>query len=178
MVRLTEAVTTEVQKRQCPPLETFFFTMRLQLWPVFQKVISEHCDSLKKLTDRPTGYFSKAPTTTDALVMNVCKCYINLFQSLVLLTEQSEETMIFSNLFRLQQELNKLILRHAEQITDPVARATKQSSIYEILLQGLIKGTRLTAHPKAQSELSFWTEREEGARRVIISAGKRRQLAT
>lgn len=70
MVRLTEAVTTEVQKRQCPPLETFFFTMRLQLWPVFQKVISEHCDSLKKLTDRPTGYFSKAPTTTDALVMN------------------------------------------------------------------------------------------------------------
>ena len=115
MVRLTEAVTAEVQKRQCSPLETFYFTMRLQLWPVFQKVISEHCDSLKKLSDRPSGYFSKGPVTTDALVINasindltcfpaasspdhpqICKCYINLFQSLVLLTEQSEETMIFS----------------------------------------------------------------------------------
>lgn len=70
MVRLTEAVTTEVQKRQCSPLETFFFTMRLQLWPVFQKVISEHCDSLKKLSDRPSGYFNKAPPTTDEFVMN------------------------------------------------------------------------------------------------------------
>lgn len=42
------------------------------------------------------------------------------------------------SLFRLQQELNKLILRHTEQITDPVAKGTKQSSIYEVLLQGLI----------------------------------------
>ncbi|KAI9574682.1 vacuolar sorting protein [Boletus coccyginus] len=175
MVRLTEAVIAEVQGRLCSPLETFFFTMRLQLWPVFQKVISEHCDSLKKLSERPGGYFSKAPVTTDVLI---CKCYINLFQSLVLLTEQSEETMIFSNLFRLQQELNKLILRHTEQITDPVAKATKQSSIYEVLLQGLIKGTRLTSHPKAQGELSFWTQKEEGARRIIISAGKRRQTTT
>lgn len=71
MVRLTEAVIAEVQKRECSPLETFFFTMRLQLWPVFQKVISEHCDSLKKLSERPSGYFSKAPVTTDVLVVNV-----------------------------------------------------------------------------------------------------------
>jgi hypothetical protein len=70
MVRLTEAVIAEVQKRQCSPLETFFFTMRLQLWPVFQKVISEHCDSLKKLSERPSGYFSKASVTTDASVTN------------------------------------------------------------------------------------------------------------
>ncbi|KAG8218632.1 vacuolar sorting protein [Butyriboletus roseoflavus] len=138
MVRLTEAVTAEVEKRQCSPLETFFFTMRLQLWPVFQKVVSEHCDSLRKLSERPSGYFSKAAATTDTLVLNICKHYIGLFQSLVLLTEQSEETMIFSNLLRLQLELNKLILRHTEQITDPVARATRQSSIYEVLLQGLI----------------------------------------
>lgn len=78
MVRLAEAVTIEVQKRQCSPLETFFFTMRLQLWPIFQKAISEHCDSLKKLSDRASSYFNKAPSTTDELVMNasitVCSC--------------------------------------------------------------------------------------------------------
>lgn len=71
MVRLTEAVTAEVEKRQCSPLETFFFAVRLQLWPVFQKTISEHCDSLKKMSERPSGYFSKAPATTDTLVLNV-----------------------------------------------------------------------------------------------------------
>ena len=71
MVRLTEAVTAEVQKRQCPPLETFFFSMRLQLWPMFQKIMSEHCDALKKLVERPSGYFSKASVTTDSAVLNV-----------------------------------------------------------------------------------------------------------
>ncbi|KIJ70099.1 hypothetical protein HYDPIDRAFT_164254 [Hydnomerulius pinastri MD-312] len=175
MVRLTEAVTAEVQKRQCPPLETFFFSMRLQLWPMFQKIMSEHCDALKKLAERPGGYFSKAPVTTDSAVLNICKHYIVLFESFVLLTDQAEETMIFSNLYRLQQELNKLILRHTESITDQVAKATKQSSIYEVLLQGLIKGTHLTSHPKAQKELSYWTEKEEEARRNIISAGRKGQ---
>ncbi|KAF8842691.1 Vps52-domain-containing protein [Paxillus ammoniavirescens] len=175
MARLTEAVTSEVQKRQCPPLETFFFTMRLQLWPVFQKVMSEHCEVLKKLAERPNGYFSKAPVTTDTTVLNICKRYIVMFESFVLLTEQAEETMIFSNLFRLQQELSKLILRHTEPITDPVAKATKLSSIYEVLLQGLIKGTHLTSHPKVQAELSYWTKKEEEARRNIISGGQRKQ---
>ena len=46
--------------------------------------------------------------------------------------------MGFSSLFRLQQELDKLILRHTDSIADPIARAAKQSSMYEILLQGLI----------------------------------------
>jgi len=48
--------------------------------------------------------------------------------------------MTFSSLFRLQQELDKLILRHTAFIADPIARAAKQSSVYEILLQGLIVG--------------------------------------
>lgn len=73
MIRLTEAVTAEVQKRDCPPLENFLFTMRLQMWPAFQKVMSEHCDALKKLAEGGTAsYFSKAASTTDASVSNVC----------------------------------------------------------------------------------------------------------
>jgi len=142
---------------------------------VFQKIMSEHCEALKKLSERSNGYFSKAPVTTDTTVLHICMRYIVMFESFVLLTEQPEETMIFSNLFRLRQELSKLILCHTEPITDKVAKATKQSSIYEVLLQGLIKGTHLTSHPKAQAELDYWTEKEEEARRIIISAGKRRQ---
>ncbi|KAI6047442.1 vacuolar sorting protein [Pisolithus marmoratus] len=176
MVRLTEAVLAEVQKRQCSPLETFFFTMRLELWPVFQRVMTEHCDSLKKVAEKPSGYFAKTNPTTDAMVSNTCKSYTVMFQSFVLLTSEVEETMIFSNLFRLQQELGKLILRHTESITDPTARATKRSAIYEILLQGLIKGSHLTQHPKVQMELDYWTEKERSARQIILSAGQRSKV--
>jgi hypothetical protein len=41
------------------------------------------------------------------------------------------------SLFRLRQELTKLILKHTEGISDSVAKATTQSTLYEGLLQGL-----------------------------------------
>ncbi|KAG2077273.1 Vps52-domain-containing protein [Suillus decipiens] len=97
MIRLTEAVIAEVQKRDCPPLENFLFAMRLQLWPAFQKIMSEHCNTLKKLAEGGTAsYFNRAVLTTDASVANICNKYVVIFNSFVILTDQDEETMIFS----------------------------------------------------------------------------------
>lgn len=51
------------------------------------------------------------------------------------------EWLLFTDppsLLRLQQKLDEVIVRHTDPITDPVAKATKKSSIYEILLHGLI----------------------------------------
>ncbi|KAJ6539496.1 Sac2 family-domain-containing protein [Mycena capillaripes] len=170
MIRLTEDVMTEVQKRACPPAESFVFGLRLKMWPVFQKAMTEHVDALKKLAEgASTGYFSRAVATTDAVVSNICKRYVGMFNSFVTLTEQAEETMIFSNLLRLRQELAKLIARHTEQTSDPVAKATAQSTVYEGLLQGLSKGTNLTAHVKAQQEVAYWANLEEEARRKIVA---------
>ncbi|KAG5648929.1 hypothetical protein DXG03_000278 [Asterophora parasitica] len=143
MIRLTEDVVLEVQKRNCPPVEFFVFGLRLQMWPVFQKVMAEHVESLKKLAEgTSTGYFSRAVVTTDAGVAN---------------------------------ELSKLILRHTNSITDAVAKATALSTTYESLLQGLSKGTHLSAHPKSQQEMAYWANLEEDARRKIVSAGRRPQ---
>ena len=76
-----------------------------------------------------------------------------MFMSLVILTEQSEETMIFSkcvasliahfintdslSLLRLRQELTKLIEMHTEKLGDASAKARTRSALYEVLLQGL-----------------------------------------
>jgi hypothetical protein len=177
MIRLTEAVITEVQKRDCPPLENFLFAMRLQLWPAFQKIMSEHCDTLRKLAEGgTTSYFNRAASTTDTSVANICNRYVVMFNSFVILTDQEEETMIFSNLLRLRQELTKLIARHTENINDDVAKATKQSAMYEVLLQGLNKGTHLSTHPKSQKEIAYWAEKEEEARRRIVSIAQSRQI--
>ncbi|KAJ8590874.1 Vps52-domain-containing protein [Rhizopogon salebrosus TDB-379] len=179
MIRLTEAVTAEVQKRDCPPLENFLFTVRLQMWPAFQKIMSEHCDTLRKLAEGgAASYFSRAASTTDASVSNVCNRYIVMFNSFVILTDQEEETMIFSNLLRLRQELTKLIARHTESISDDVAKATKQSAMYEVLLQELNRGTHLSTHPKSQKELAYWAEKEEEARRRIVTISQSRRGGT
>jgi len=173
MIRLMEDVIAEVQKRDCAPLESFIFGLRLQMWPVFQKAMSEHVDALKKLAEGTTAsYFSRAAATTDAIVLDICNKYVVLFNSFVTLTEHEDETMIFSNLSRLRQELMKLIIRHTNSIVDPIEKTTKQSSIYEGLLQGLSTRVRSVTHPKAQKEIAFWAEKEEEAHRRIKSVSQ------
>jgi vacuolar protein sorting-associated protein 52 len=76
IIRLTEDVMAEVQKRQpqCGPLESFIFTQRLQMWPVFQKGMSEHVDAVKKLHEGAgggLGLFTRTTQLTDALVLSV-----------------------------------------------------------------------------------------------------------
>lgn len=41
----------EVQKRGCQPLETFIFTARLKMWPVWQKGMADHVEGVKKLAE-------------------------------------------------------------------------------------------------------------------------------
>ncbi|KAI9001446.1 Vps52-domain-containing protein [Trametes punicea] len=174
IIRLTEDVVAEVQRRNCGPLETYIFALRLKMWPVFQKSMSEHVDSLKKFAEGATpGYFRRG-TTTDAAVSSVCRRYVTVFNSFVALTDQAEETMIFSNLLRLRQELSKLIVTHTDKLTDPVAKARALSKFYEQLLQGLSNGPHPTSHPKAQSELAYWRQRDEEARRRVVSSHSRR----
>jgi hypothetical protein len=76
MIRLTEEVLNEVQKRGCAPLETFIFAIRMKMWPVFQKVMSDHVDQLKKYVEGASsasigGFFGKGVVTTDASVAMV-----------------------------------------------------------------------------------------------------------
>ena len=72
MIRLAEDVVAEIQKRHCPPAESYVFGLTLKMWPVFQKGMTEHIESLKKLAEgASSGYFSRTTTTTDASVANV-----------------------------------------------------------------------------------------------------------
>ncbi|KAF9006504.1 Sac2 family-domain-containing protein [Cyathus striatus] len=175
MIRLTEDVGTEIQKRRCPPAETYIFSLRIQMWPVFQKAVAEHVEALRKIAEGTgSGYFSRATVTSDDQIANICKRYTMIFNSLVFLTEHEEETMIFSNLLRLRQELLKLITKHLGQISDTVRQAKSELAAYEILLQGLSKGTHHTAHPKSQQEVAFWSNKEEEARRKFVSTGQSR----
>ena len=74
MIRMTEEIMTEIQKRGCPPLENYVFGIRLQMWPLFQKSMTEQIDSLKRLAEGASGsYFRRAAETTDASVSSVCR---------------------------------------------------------------------------------------------------------
>jgi hypothetical protein len=72
MIRLTEEVMGEIQKRGCQPLETFVFGLRLQMWPLFQKVMTDQIEGLKKVAEGAGGgYFRRTTTTSDAAIATV-----------------------------------------------------------------------------------------------------------
>jgi hypothetical protein len=115
MIRLLEAVMAEVAVRGCGPLESAVFALRIQMWPVFQRLMVEHADALRKLAEgtAAASFFSRGTQTTDALVTEVrssfspackqtlslskiCQRYIFMFSSMVTLTASEDETMIFS----------------------------------------------------------------------------------
>ncbi|KAF8529060.1 Vps52-domain-containing protein [Hysterangium stoloniferum] len=171
MIRLLENTLGEVQKRHCPPLETFILGLRLTLWPVFQKDMNAHVESVKKLVDGAgsAGFLSSKPTVRDTLVQSVAHRYAVLFTSFVTLTENEEETMIFSNLSRLRTELSRLIISQSSKAKDTARSALFQSTMYESLVQSLSAGPGPLTHPKTQSEIAYWREREEEARRRIAS---------
>ncbi|KAF4619757.1 hypothetical protein D9613_005158 [Agrocybe pediades] len=176
MIRIAEDIVAEIQKRHCPPGETYIFGLSLQMWPVFQKGMTEHVDSLKNLSEGTgSSYFSRSSTTTtDAKVENICAQYVVFFNSFVFLTDNESENMIFANLLRLRQEVGKLIIRHTSQVSDTLSKAKEQSKFYEILLQGLSKGTQHTAHLKLQQEIAHWAYLQEETKRKIVSAGQSR----
>jgi hypothetical protein len=117
MIRLAEDIVAEIQKRHCPPAEIYVFGLSLQMWPVFQKGMTEHIESLKKLAEgTSSGYFSRSSSTTDAMTENVsspptigctataahfhphqiCGQYVVFFNSFVFLTDSEADNMIFS----------------------------------------------------------------------------------
>ncbi|KAI0663307.1 Vps52-domain-containing protein [Cubamyces menziesii] len=181
IIRLTEDVVAEVQRRNCSPLETYIFTLRLKMWPVFQKLMGEHIDALKKFAEGATSGYFRRGTTTDAAVSSICRRYVGVFNSFVALTDQAEETMIFSNLLRLRQELSKLIVTHTDKLTDPVAKARALSKFYEQLLQGISVGRVILMHRMAlieTTERSSSNEPSEGTERVSVLARARRRSPT
>lgn len=72
MIRFSEDVVAEIQRRQCSPADTYVFGLSLQMWPVFQKGMTEHIESVKKIAEgTTTSYFSRSSQTTDASVETV-----------------------------------------------------------------------------------------------------------
>jgi len=140
--------------------------------------VSDHVEQLKKHADAISssgGFFGRGVSTTDASVAAICNRYVTIFEAFVTLTAQEEETMIFSNLLRLRQELSKLILKHTEKVGDIAARSKTQGRFYELLLSGLSNGSRSSVHPKAQTEIAYWREREEELRRRMASTSHGRR---
>ncbi|KAG8685244.1 hypothetical protein FRC08_013229 [Ceratobasidium sp. 394] len=165
IIRLTENIYIEASKRGCRPLETFLLGQRLTMWPLFQKDMGAQVESLKKLAENAVGGYLSRSGVKDSAVQVIINRYASLFSACVFLSSEGDETMLFSNVLRLRQELAKLIVNQAKRIKDPAQSSMYLSTTYELLLSRLSSGN--IVHPRAQSEAAHWRELEVEARRRI-----------
>lgn len=51
MIRLNDAVLVELDDRGCTPLESTMLGLKLAMWPLFQKEMDSHVESVKRMAD-------------------------------------------------------------------------------------------------------------------------------
>jgi hypothetical protein len=51
MIRLNDAVLAELDDRGCTPLESTMLRLKLGMWPLFQKQMDSHVESVKRMAD-------------------------------------------------------------------------------------------------------------------------------
>jgi hypothetical protein len=55
MLRLNDGVLAELEARGCTPLESMVLGLKLGMWPLFQKQMDSHIDSVKRMADAASG---------------------------------------------------------------------------------------------------------------------------
>jgi hypothetical protein len=100
MIRLNERILNIAQERGTIPLEGYLQGQKMVLWPLYRKEMDNHIDSLKKLADEAegkglAGFMGRG--VRDQAVRGVASRYASIFTSVVVLSEEAEEAMIFSS---------------------------------------------------------------------------------
>jgi hypothetical protein len=55
MIRLNDAILAELDDRGCAPLEPTMLRLKLGMWPLFQKQMDSHVESVKRMADAAGG---------------------------------------------------------------------------------------------------------------------------
>ena len=99
MIRLNERILYISQQRGTIPLEGYLQNQKMVLWPLYRKEMDNHIDSLKRLADEAegkglAGFMGRG--VRDQAVRGVASRYASIFTSVVVLSDEAEEAMIFS----------------------------------------------------------------------------------
>lgn len=132
------------------------------MWPAFQKQMHVHIDSIRKLANNAGGGLLKSGIK-NATLHTIAQRYISLFVATVLLCAESEG-MVFSNLMRLREEVLQLIVQTVQQGKTFAEKDECLKVSIGCIIGDIVKYGRLNTHQKAQTELSFWRQKEAEVR--------------
>ncbi|KAI5454705.1 Vacuolar protein sorting-associated protein 52 [Naganishia albida] len=169
MIRLNDAILAEIDDRGCTPLEPTMLRLKLGMWPLFQKQMDSHVESVKRMADAAGGGGLGAMLgragVKDSAVKEVAMRYAHLVSNIVALSEETEEAMLANSMTRLRTELIRLITQQSTKLKNVQERESFISTMFEDIIRELSSGPGNTAHARLQAELGFFRASEEEAQR-------------
>lgn len=107
MVRLNDSLTAQLTgpSGSCPTsaMEGYLISIKLQLWPLFQREMGVNIDSVRKLAESggPSGMAGmlggRGAGVKDSTVAAVAKKYAHFFTAIVALSQNQEDDMVFNS---------------------------------------------------------------------------------
>ncbi|KAK0555530.1 Vacuolar protein sorting-associated protein 52 [Tilletia horrida] len=197
MLRLTShLLSASLARGVSTVLHPVLLAFRTEAGPIFRKSLANNVDSVRKLADVSAAAAGVSTSTgatlgagggilsglvrvaagggttpekvTDDFVRVVSTRYARTYSCLVHLSEEGDDDpIVFSEMFRLRSEVERLVHAQAKRAakTSATAQHLALGSFYEAVIKELEHGPAGFAHPRLQSELSHWQEMERSRQR-------------
>jgi len=143
MIRILQQQKNEMNHRTLKCLNTFFNGMNMKLWPRFKKVFDDNFDSIRsyKISQEDKKKLVESPSAIHFATIR----YANFINGLLLLCRPigddvlNNRLMITSNLERLREEMEKLLMRLASNIPQAKMQSVFLINNYDVIVSVLRK---------------------------------------
>lgn len=137
VVRLTQQLAFELQRRKVPTVEGYVNATNMLLWPRFQLIIDAHCESLRKATaalpNRPTaasGVLGSAAATAQSTAPHpLTQRFANFVAGILTLSSDAgDDEPVGNGLTRLRREFEAFLMKMSKAVA---AEKRKQQRFLE-----------------------------------------------
>jgi len=136
-VRLNQHLAFELQRRKIPAVDGYINGTSMQLWPRFQVVMDQHCESVRSATN---GVSSRKPSASESAKQSAAPHFMTqrfgqfMQGILVLSTEAGDDEPVSTSLTRVRNEMEAFLTKISKAIGDSRKRERFLYNNYSLIL--------------------------------------------
>lgn len=136
-VRLNQHLAFELQRRKIPAVDGYINGTRMMLWPRFQVIMDQHCESVRTVTN---GISTRKPSASEQAKQSAAPHFMTqrfgqfLHGILALSTEAGDDEPVSTSLIRLRSEIEAFLTKTSKGFGDARKRERFLYNNYSLIL--------------------------------------------
>ncbi|KAL3428381.1 vps52 sac2 family protein [Phlyctema vagabunda] len=137
-VRLNQHSAFELQRRKIPAVDSYINGTNMLLWPRFQVVMDQHCESVRSTTNSVTSRVARTAAEQakqSAAPHFMTQRFAQFMQGILALsTEAGDDEPVSTSLLRLRSEIEAFLTKTSKSIGEPRKRERFLYNNYSLIL--------------------------------------------